>query len=157
MIENTWLLIFSDDYDDPPASSTKRGGGGAAFSGNGGLSGASGLYPCSICNRTFASDRIQKHEAACVKASKQRRVFDSTKQRLEGTEAVAYFRKGKGGKGRPETQKFQVSGRIEWHRSPCLFLRRQNRIGDRNTRISFDPSVTLNRPRITRKQVGHSE
>ena len=150
-------MIYSDEYDDPPVSSTKRGGGGAAFSGNGGSSGATGLYPCSICNRTFASDRIQKHEAACVKASKQRRVFDSTKQRLEGTEAVAYFRKGKGAKVRPEPQKYQVIDRIEWHRSPCLFLRFQNPIGDRNTKISSDPSVTLNRPRITRKQVCHSD
>ncbi len=61
-----------------------------------------------MCNRKFASDRIQQHEAACIKASKQRRVFDSTKQRLEGTEAATYFRKGKGGKARNEPAKPQV-------------------------------------------------
>ncbi len=61
-----------------------------------------------MCNRKFASDRIQKHEVACMKASKQRRVFDSTKQRLEGTEAASYLRKVKGGKGRNEPAKPQV-------------------------------------------------
>jgi hypothetical protein len=100
---------YVDEYDDdvPIASSKKGGGGGGAFQ-NGGSSAAAGLYPCSVCNRSFASDRIQQHEAACVKASKQRRVFDSTKQRLEGTEAASYFRKGKGGKGRVEIPKPQV-------------------------------------------------
>ena len=158
IINDTLLVIYSDEYGDTPVSSTKRGGGAAAFSGSGGSSGgASGLYPCSICNRTFASDRIQKHEAACVTASKQRRVFDSTKQRLEGTEAVAYFRKGKGGKGRPEPQKYQVMDRIERHQDPRLFFRFRNRIGGRNMKISFDRSVTLNKPRNTRKQVCCSE
>ncbi len=61
-----------------------------------------------MCNRSFASDRIQKHEAACMKASKQRRVFDSTKQRLAGTEAASYVSKGRGGKGRNEPAKPQV-------------------------------------------------
>lgn len=48
-----------------------------------------------MCNRNFASDRIQQHEVACKKAHKQRRVFDSTKQRLQGTEAVNFYRKAK--------------------------------------------------------------
>ncbi|CAF1257048.1 unnamed protein product [Rotaria magnacalcarata] len=94
---------YNDDYDDVPKNyPTRRGGGGGGRGINGGStfhnvgsSGNSGLYPCSVCHRNFASDRIQQHEAACMKASKQRRVFDSTKQRLQGTEAAAYFRKGK--------------------------------------------------------------
>ena len=81
------------------------GGGGGAFAG-GNSSGGAGLYPCSICNRRFASDRIEHHEEACKKAHKQRRTFDSTKQRLQGTEAAAFYRKGgKGGKGRNEPTK----------------------------------------------------
>lgn len=97
-----------DDYeDDVPISTSKRGGGGggggAAFPA-GGSSGVTGLYPCSICNRSFANDRIEQHEEACKRANKQRRVFDSTKQRLQGTEAATYFRKGKGPKARPEPQ-----------------------------------------------------
>ena len=97
-----------DEFDDVPIASSTRGGGANAFP-TGGSSAAAGLYPCSICNRSFASDRIQQHEAACSKASKQRRVFDSTKQRLEGTEAAAFVRKGKGGKGRSEPAKPQVN------------------------------------------------
>lgn len=102
-----------DDYDDTPLNNPKRGGGGSSMGGvaaypSNGSSGSAGLYPCSVCNRTFASDRIQQHEAACMKAHKQRRVFDSTKQRVEGTEAAAYFRKAKGGRGRNEPAKPQV-------------------------------------------------
>lgn len=99
----------NDDYDDDiPISTSKRGGGGGGGGGAafpaGGSSGVTGLYPCSICNRSFASDRIEQHQDACRKANKERRVFDSTKQRLQGTEAATYFRKGKGGKARPEPQ-----------------------------------------------------
>jgi len=103
--------LFTDEYDDPPISSTKRGGGGGGANAfpTGGSSGASGLYPCSVCNRSFASDRIQQHEEACKKANKTRRVFDSTKQRLQGTEAATYFRKGgKNTKARPEPQVNQI-------------------------------------------------
>ena len=86
----------------PSVHRNGAGGGGATFAG--GSSGVTGLYPCSICNRSFASDRIQQHEEACKKSSKERRVFDSTKQRLQGTEAASYFRKGKGGKVREPTK-----------------------------------------------------
>jgi hypothetical protein len=116
------FIDYLDDYEDAPISTSTRGGrgggagggggvgrgGGAAFQ-NSGSSGVTGLYPCSICNRSFASDRIQQHEEACKKANKTRRTFDSTKQRLSGTEAASYFRQGKGGKGRAEPAKPQVT------------------------------------------------
>jgi hypothetical protein len=102
------LIDNLDEHEDVPISSSKRGGGGAALANNS-SSGVTGLYPCSICHRSFANDRIQQHEEACKKANKERRVFDSTKQRLQGTEAAAYFRKGKGVKGRPEPAKPQVN------------------------------------------------
>lgn len=98
-------MILLDEYEDAPVAATRRAGGGggfgggssgpAAFPSGGSSSGAGGLYPCSICNRSFASDRIEHHEEACRKANKKRRVFDSTKQRLQGTEAASFFRKGK--------------------------------------------------------------
>ncbi|CAF3845634.1 unnamed protein product [Rotaria sordida] len=114
-----------DESDDVPISSTKRGGGGgggskAAFASS--TSGAAGLYPCSVCNRTFASDRIQQHEEACKIAHKQRRVFDSTKQRLQGTEAATYFRKGKGGKGPNPSAKPQIS-KSNWRQKHEDFIR----------------------------------
>ncbi|CAF0826318.1 unnamed protein product [Rotaria sordida] len=108
-----------DDYDDTPINySTRRGGGDTTFQ-NSGSSGSGGLYPCSMCNRTFASDRIQQHEVACMKAQKQRRVFDSTKQRLQGTEAASYYRKGK---GRNEPAKPQIP-KSNWRQKHEDFIR----------------------------------
>ncbi|XP_077538935.1 uncharacterized protein LOC144151691 isoform X4 [Haemaphysalis longicornis] len=47
----------------------------------------SALAPCSICGRTFRPDALLRHEQICQKAkAKQRKVFDSSKQRIEGTE-----------------------------------------------------------------------
>ncbi|XP_075552096.1 uncharacterized protein LOC142585310 isoform X2 [Dermacentor variabilis] len=47
----------------------------------------SALTPCSICGRTFRPDALARHEQVCLKTkSKPRKVFDSSKQRIEGTE-----------------------------------------------------------------------
>lgn len=48
--------------------------------------------PCSYCGRRFAPDRIKKHEDGCAAMSKKRRVFNSKKQRLQGTEATQFQR-----------------------------------------------------------------
>lgn len=48
--------------------------------------------PCSYCHRRFAPDRIGKHEESCAVMSKKRRVFNSRKQRLQGTEAAQFQR-----------------------------------------------------------------
>lgn len=49
---------------------------------------------CAYCHRRFASDRIAQHESICARMStKKKKVFDSSKQRLQGTEAAAYARK----------------------------------------------------------------
>ncbi|XP_067118829.1 zinc finger C2HC domain-containing protein 1A-like isoform X2 [Centruroides vittatus] len=45
------------------------------------------LKPCSICGRTFRPDALERHEGICKKTSlKKRKIFDSSKQRAEGTE-----------------------------------------------------------------------
>ncbi|XP_063063299.1 zinc finger C2HC domain-containing protein 1A isoform X2 [Engraulis encrasicolus] len=45
------------------------------------------LLPCSICGRTFFSSKLKKHMTICQKsAAKRRKVFDSSRQRAEGTE-----------------------------------------------------------------------
>lgn len=45
------------------------------------------LKPCSICGRTFRPDALERHERICKKTSlKKRKVFDSSKQRADGTE-----------------------------------------------------------------------
>lgn len=43
-----------------------------------------GMVSCQICGRNFNNDRIAKHEVICRKTTtKKRKVFDSTKQRVE--------------------------------------------------------------------------
>lgn len=54
------------------------------------------VTPCSICGRSFASDRVARHTKICAKNSKaQRKVFDSTKHRARGTEFEQYVLNGK--------------------------------------------------------------
>ena len=51
------------------------------------------LAPCYNCGRSFAAERLAKHEAICNKSSKkQRKVFDSSKMRTKGTEAAQFNR-----------------------------------------------------------------
>lgn len=62
---------------------------------------------CSYCQRKFASDRIEKHEEICRRqAMKKTKVFDSSKQRLEG-EAASFARVSK---NRPEPKKELING-----------------------------------------------
>lgn len=52
------------------------------------------LAECSNCGRTFAPDRVEKHEVICQKTStKRRKVYDMTKKRVEGTEAEVFVRR----------------------------------------------------------------
>ncbi|XP_059610931.1 uncharacterized protein LOC132257893 isoform X2 [Phlebotomus argentipes] len=53
-----------------------------------------GMSECNICGRYFAEDRIQKHIAICAKiTSKKRKIFDSTKHRVQGTDAETFVLK----------------------------------------------------------------
>ena len=55
------------------------------------------LRGCPNCGRRFAADRIAKHVSACkkvAKAAKKRKVFDMTKQRNEGSEALQFVKRG---------------------------------------------------------------
>lgn len=48
------------------------------------------LYPCEICSRNFMPESLVKHRQICKKTSKkERKVFDSGRQRAEGSD-VAY-------------------------------------------------------------------
>ncbi|XP_056155556.1 zinc finger C2HC domain-containing protein 1A isoform X2 [Lampris incognitus] len=45
------------------------------------------LVPCNICGRRFFSKVLKKHTSICQKAAnKRRKVFDSSRQRAEGTD-----------------------------------------------------------------------
>lgn len=51
------------------------------------------LRPCDICGRSFAADRLPKHKSICKKSSNiQRKVFDSTKHRTDGTDMSQFVR-----------------------------------------------------------------
>jgi len=50
------------------------------------------LQPCSNCGRTFNPETLERHEKVCH-GQKQRKVFDSRKMRLQGTEASTVKRK----------------------------------------------------------------
>ncbi|KAL7022005.1 hypothetical protein ACKWTF_012102 [Chironomus riparius] len=53
-----------------------------------------GLIRCPICKRNFAEDRIEKHEVICQKMkTKKRKTYDSSKKRVQGTEAETYNKK----------------------------------------------------------------
>lgn len=53
------------------------------------------LVPCQNCGRSFASNRLSKHQSICRKTTgKQRKVFDSSKMRTQGTDAAKYNRAG---------------------------------------------------------------
>ena len=65
----------------------------------------SDIVPCPNCGRGFASNRIQQHHTICVKnQQKRRKVFDSTKHRLQGTEAAKFFTKEKSQKSLPKAK-----------------------------------------------------
>lgn len=49
------------------------------------------LEPCPICTRKFVPESLAKHVGICEKmAMKKRKVFDSSRQRIEGTELAGY-------------------------------------------------------------------
>lgn len=53
-----------------------------------------GMKQCQVCGRNFLEERIAKHETICSKTvTKKRKVFDSTKHRVAGTEAEVYVKK----------------------------------------------------------------
>ncbi|XP_021941479.1 uncharacterized protein LOC110840626 isoform X3 [Zootermopsis nevadensis] len=49
------------------------------------------LLPCTICNRTFKPESLEKHIKICEKnVNKKRKTFDSSKQRIQGTELAEF-------------------------------------------------------------------
>lgn len=51
---------------------------------------SSELTPCPNCSRTFNVNALRKHIVVCEKMSKKRKVFDSSRQRREGTSLSTY-------------------------------------------------------------------
>ncbi|XP_069813540.1 zinc finger C2HC domain-containing protein 1A isoform X2 [Dendropsophus ebraccatus] len=66
------------------------------------------LRPCKICGRTFLPPALKKHAPICQKAAaKRRKIFDSSRQRAEGTDISTV----KPVKARPEPPKKQSNWR----------------------------------------------
>lgn len=51
---------------------------------------SSDLTPCPCCSRTFNLNALRKHIVICEKTSKKRKVFDSSRQRRDGTALSTY-------------------------------------------------------------------
>ncbi|XP_053681804.1 uncharacterized protein LOC128732555 isoform X2 [Sabethes cyaneus] len=89
-----------------------------------------GLTRCDICSRNFADDRIDKHREICKKTkSKKRKVFDTTKHRVAGTEAEKYVAKKKTGTTVSKKSVSSVSGpgpagarKSDWRRKHEEFI-----------------------------------
>lgn len=53
------------------------------------------LVECRFCERRFNANAITRHEPICQKSQqKKRKVFDSAKQRVEGTEITTVKKRG---------------------------------------------------------------
>uniref|UniRef100_A0A6A7FUT1 Zinc finger C2HC domain-containing protein 1B-like n=1 Tax=Hirondellea gigas TaxID=1518452 RepID=A0A6A7FUT1_9CRUS len=56
-----------------------------------------GMGQCTVCQRCFNSDRIEKHITICLKTqanAKKRKIFDPVKMRNKGTESEKYVARG---------------------------------------------------------------
>ncbi|XP_028405054.1 uncharacterized protein LOC114527562 [Dendronephthya gigantea] len=81
-------------------------------------SGNGNLVPCFKCGRTFAADRVEKHQAICNNA-KQRKVFNSSKHRTEGTEAASFNRPGRAS----SKAQIQPKSKSNWRKNHEDFIR----------------------------------
>lgn len=74
------------------------------------------MAQCPVCERSFAEDRLQKHIAVCEKtASKERKVFDATKQRLAGSGAEKYI-------GQPKRRDVSNRPKKDWRKQHEEFI-----------------------------------
>ncbi|KAL8583866.1 hypothetical protein ACOMHN_040335 [Nucella lapillus] len=76
------------------------------------------LVPCKLCGRKFADDRVQKHQAACKKVQKKRKVMDSSQMRTEGTEMAKYVSKNAHKQESPKKKKKKA----DWRRQHEEFI-----------------------------------
>ena len=89
--------LQQQQYDDDDDDDYNGGGGGGGSSGyrvpddpeaydDGG-----DRIPCNVCGRRFAPEALDKHENVCRRQkAKPKKVFDSRKARMEGTEAASF-------------------------------------------------------------------
>ena len=64
------------------------------------------LGPCRICGRTFAVDRLPKHQKACVKASKKPKKIKIFHKKITAKEKKKFKKAGKSSKWKHQHQEF---------------------------------------------------
>ena len=70
------------------------------------------LHPCRVCGRSFAIERLAKHESACAKiAAKPRQVFNTQGQRMSDDQVKAAQGTASGGGGAGGGRGSSVGGR----------------------------------------------
>jgi len=54
-----------------------------------------GMAACKVCGRNFTTERVEQHQQICKQShNRTTKVFDSRKQRTQGTDLEPYIRKG---------------------------------------------------------------
>ncbi|XP_066938423.1 serine-rich adhesin for platelets-like isoform X10 [Macrobrachium rosenbergii] len=78
------------------------------------------LLPCTICNRTFNPQALERHRKVCEKlSSKRRKTFNSTKQRVDGLDIPPLIPT----RGRsPESKAQQAKSKSKWREKHREFL-----------------------------------
>ncbi len=102
---------------------------------------------CAVCGRGFSHDRIGKHQRICRQnMAKRRTLFDSTKQRIEGTDMVSFqhgnnrnANKQRGKANRMKRQAKRPSKRLPSTVSP----RKVKFHGNSNTKKNSSPTVMM--------------
>ncbi|XP_064116734.1 filaggrin-like isoform X2 [Macrobrachium nipponense] len=79
------------------------------------------LLPCTICNRTFNPQALERHRKVCEKLStKRRKTFNSTRQRVDGLDIPPTLpTRGKS----PERKAQQAKSKSKWREKHQEFLR----------------------------------
>ncbi|CUG91208.1 zinc finger protein, putative [Bodo saltans] len=94
------------------------------------------LHPCRKCQRTFAFDRIAYHESVC-KGNKQRKPFNSKKQRLSDFDEFEIRATARGGGGAGRT----VRGGAGGGRAPPLDTRQSGATSWRRQHADFISAI----------------
>ena len=67
---------------------------------------AAKLKPCRVCNRTFAEERLQKHQLACKKASKKPKKVKIFHKKITAKEKKKMKKPGRAGKWKTQHEEF---------------------------------------------------
>lgn len=110
------------------------------------------MEQCSNCRRRFNIAALEKHERICAKVfTEQRKTFNMTAKRLEGTDAEQILKKNKsagggksgsgGGSKRAEDQAIKTAKAADWKAKSDLF--REAMKASRNVTVALKNGTPL--------------